>query len=433
MNSRVPEPCGVHIKTLGCKVNQAESIAMRAELVSAGIRLADESDAGVIVLDTCTVTAEADRKVRKYARRAHGMSASPVVLVTGCMAALDNGRLSGLGDRIEVLADKAGVVARVIELLGDSRHTIAGAETSEPVRGASVSPRTRAMLKVQDGCDAGCAYCIVPFARGTPRSVPLVEVIASAGKLVELGAPEIVLTGINLGKYRDSGADIAALVREVARTGVRRLRLSSIEPADITDRLLEVIATTTPVCRYLHVPLQSGSDRVLRAMGRNYTIAEYRSIIDSARGAIRGLAVTTDLICGFPTETESESRQTIEYCREIGFSGMHVFRFSARQGTIAAKMQGRFDPKIVSKRAGAARRLAGELNTRFLGAKIGSKDEVLVESAGGGAACEGTTSDYARVRFEGGSHVKSGDFVTVRIDALASGVLKGIDVAKIGR
>jgi len=428
MSSRISESGGVYIKTLGCKVNQAESMAMRAELLNAGIRLTDESDAGVIVLDTCTVTAEADRKARKYARRAHGMGSSPVVLVTGCMAALDDGRLSGLGDRIEVLGDKGRVIARVIELLGDSpRHAV-----SESV-GAFTSTRTRAMLKVQDGCDVGCAYCIVPFARGAPHSVPLKEVIASAEKLVDSGAPEIVLTGINLGKYRDSNADIATLIREVSRTGVNRLRLSSIEPADITDRLLEEIEARSSVCRHLHVPLQSGSDRVLRAMGRNYTTSEYRNIIDSARGAIRGLAVTTDLIRGFPTETESESRQTIEYCREIGFSGMHVFRFSPRQGTLAAKMQGRLDPKIVSERASMARRVAGELRARFLGAKIGLIDEVLVESVGSDAVCVGTTSDYARVRFEGGSYVRSGDLVTVKIDALASGVLKGIDVAKIGR
>lgn len=427
MSSRAPDSGGVYIKTLGCKVNQTESTAIRSQLAGLGVKLTDESEAGVIILDTCTVTAEADRKARKYLRRAHGMSASPAVVVTGCMAVLDDGRLSALGDRVEVFADKTKVAERVIEILAERGHDL-----GEPVSNLAL-PRTRAMLKVQDGCDAGCAYCVVPFARGAPRSTPLAEVIASAEKLVALGAPEIVLTGINLGRYSDSGADIATLVREVSRTGVARVRLSSIEPVDITERLLEVMASTPSVCRQLHVPLQSGSDRVLAAMGRSYTTAEYRRLVDLARGAISGLAVTTDLICGFPTETEGEARETIEYCREIGFSGMHVFRFSPRHETAAAKMAGRVDPRVISERAGKVRRLAEELRSHFLAAKIGSVEEVLVESAASDSVYEGTTSDYAKVRFGGGVDVRSGDLVSVKIEALVSGVLKGADVAKISR
>lgn len=427
MTGRTPDAGGVHIKTLGCKVNQTESTAIRAQLAALGVELADESAAAVIILDTCTVTAEADRKARKYLRRAHGMSTSPAVVVTGCMAALDDGRLSALGDRVEVVGDKTRVAERVIEILGE-RGYIPG----EPVSNLA-SPRTRAMLKVQDGCDAGCAYCIVPLARGGPRSTPLADVIASAERLVALGAPEIVLTGINLGRYSDSGADIAMLVREVSRTGVARLRLSSIEPVDITERLLEVMASTPSVCRHLHVPLQSGSDRVLATMGRSYTTAEYRRLVDLARRAIPGLAVTTDLICGFPTETEGEARQTIEYCRETGFSGMHVFRFSPRQETAAAKMGGRVDPGTISERAAEVRRVAEELRSGFLAARIGLIEEVLVESVVSDSACEGMTSDYARVGFDGGGDVRPGDLVPVKIDSLASGVLKGAVVAKIDR
>ena len=427
MSECAPDSGGVHIKTLGCKVNQSESTAIRAQLAGFGVKLTDESGAGVIILDTCTVTAEADRKARKYLRRVHTMSTSPAVVVIGCMAALDDGRLSALGDRVEVLGDKTKVAERVIEILAERGHDL-----GEPVSNLAF-PRTRIMLKVQDGCDAGCAYCIVPFARGAPRSTPLADVIVSAEKLVALGAPEIVLTGINLGRYSDSGADIATLVREVSRTGVTRVRLSSIEPVDITERLLEVMAFTPSVCRQLHVPLQSGSDRVLAAMGRSYTTAEYRRLVDLARGAISGLAVTTDLICGFPTETEVEARETIDYCREIGFSGMHVFRFSPRHETAAAKMGGRVDPRVISERAGKVRRLAEELRSRFLAAKIGSVEEVLVESAVNDSAYEGTTSDYAKVRFDGGVDVRSGDLVSVKIEALVSGVLKGTDVAKISR
>jgi len=405
----------VALRTLGCKVNRVESEDIAADLIGRGAFLAPEDEAAVIVVNTCTVTGEADAKARKAVRHALRAARAPVVVVTGCLAAVDREALEALGDRVIVEPAKELVPDRVADLLGLHAEPHAHA-----VR-AGEGFRTRAMLKVEDGCDNFCSYCIVPHARGVPRGVPLATAVAEAESLVAAGAPEIVLTGINLGRYRDETAadptapggvaDLATLARAVAATGIARLRLSSIEPPDLTPRLLGVLAETPAVCPHLHVPLQSGSDAVLGAMNRAYTAEQYAGWIEAARAALPGLALTTDVVAGFPGETAEHAAETLAFVERIGFAKLHVFRYSERPGTPAATMPGSVLPEVRAERAAALRELGDRMRAAYVAARQGSETSVLIERVQDGAAT-GTTEDYLRVRLPAASCVP-GEIVSV--------------------
>ncbi|NTW27995.1 MAG: tRNA (N(6)-L-threonylcarbamoyladenosine(37)-C(2))-methylthiotransferase MtaB [Coriobacteriia bacterium] len=412
----LPGMRAVALQTLGCKVNRAESERFASELLGCGVRLAVEDEADVIVINTCTVTSEADAKARKAVRRALKSAGHPLVVVTGCLAAIDGASLSALGDRVVVEADKSKVSARVAGLLGvDSGESVFGAPRATRAPGAF---RTRAAVKVEDGCDAYCSYCIVPFARGVPRSVPLTEVTSQVEALAEAGVREIVLTGINIGRYRDpvTGTDLAGLIEAVAGSGVARLRVSSIEPLDLTARLLDTLARAGAACAHLHVPLQAGSDAVLSAMGRAYTTAEYAERIEAARSRIPGLTVTTDVMVGFPDETDEQAAETRAFCERMGFSKLHVFRYSRRPGTLAAAMSGQVLAPVKAARAAALRDVGDALRRRFERGRIGGEAIVLVESIEGAIAV-GTSEDYLRVRFPA-AEVGRGDLVKVRVTAV---------------
>ena len=382
----------VAVRTLGCKVNRFESDEIAAELLGRGVAIGDEDDAAVIVVNTCTVTGEADAKARKTVRHALGRASSPVVVVTGCLASLDAAALRGLSPRVIVEPDKGRVAETVGEALGVTGQW-------DGVPRAAVAPwgegfRARAMLKIQDGCDSFCAYCIVPYARGVPRSVPLRQVAERAGELVSAGAREIVLSGINIGRYREGGADLADVVAAVAATGVVRVRLSSIEPQHLSARLLEVLGSTPAVCAHLHVPLQSGSDRVLGLMGRSYTTEQYAKGIAKARAALAGLSVTTDLIAGFPTETDADHTDGLEFVQAMGFAKTHVFRYSERAGTPAAR-EPQVAPQVRARRAAELRALGETMRRDYLASRSGETAELLVETVADGVAT-GTTREYVR-------------------------------------
>jgi len=412
---------GVFIKTLGCKVNQAESRTLAESLLNEGVMLTPESVAQVIVIDTCTVTAEADRKVRKYIRRAVDSESCTKVLVTGCLANMDDTLTTAFGPKVEVIADKDVVRDRILDLVPASRSG------SLPT---PVSSRVRAPIKVQDGCDAGCAYCVVPLARGSARSVPLAQVMNAAIRAVEAGAPEIVVTGINIGRYQDGETGLADLLTAIAATGVSRVALSSIEPLDLTPRLLEVMATTDSICPHLHVPLQSGCTRTLQAMGRRYTAEEYRRRIAAARSAISGLSVTTDLMCGFPGETDDDWKQSIAFCEEVGFSGMHVFRFSARKYTRAATLPARVDPSRAADRAREGRALATQMQQSFLAATVGTIQRVCIEKQRGDGRFEGTTVCHSKMIVSSSAVLVPGAIVDVSVTGVIDHALKGKILSK---
>jgi len=385
---------GVAFRTLGCKVNRVESESIAAELLAAGARMVDDDEADVVIINTCTVTGEADSKVRKAVRHALAAPHAPIVVVTGCGVALNPTSFSALGTRVVIEPDKDRVAGRVTELL--ALHETTGLITA---RGPGF--RTRALLKVQDGCDAFCAYCIVPYARGVPRAVPLDQIASQARALVDAGAREIVLTGINIGRYVHGDATLADVVEAVAASGVERLRLSSIEPLHLTSEFLRVLSQTPSCCPHLHVPLQSGSDAVLSAMGRRYTAAQFAERIAAARAALPGLAVTTDVMCGFPGETDEDALATLQLCESVGFSALHVFRYSARPGTPAATMPGRIAPRVIAARAARLRAYGERLQADHVASRIGSSACVLVETAKADESGRGTTEDHLRVTVPG--------------------------------
>lgn len=383
------------IRTLGCKVNRADSETLAAALLGDGVQVVEgRVGAEVVIVNTCTVTGEADTKARKEVRRALDAPGSPVVVVTGCLAALDPAGLAALGSRVVVEADKTRVRHRVAEALGlvvGERVTPAAVRQRE-----SGVFRTRAAVKVQDGCDHRCAFCIVPDARGLPRSVPVREVVARVEALTASGTREVVLTGINIGRYADVDRDLADLVAAVAATRVARIRISSIEPLDLTPRLVAALAAAPAVMPHLHVPLQSGSDAVLASMRRGYDTKAFAQVLELARDAVPGLAVTTDVIAGFPGEADADHERTLAFAQECGFCRLHVFRYSRRAGTPAAEMSGQVSPPVKAGRARELRELSVALASRHAEGRIGGTAAVLVERVEG-RNVTGTSEDHLRV------------------------------------
>jgi threonylcarbamoyladenosine tRNA methylthiotransferase MtaB len=413
----------VAIRTLGCKVNRSESEALAEALLGWDIALVDdESAADLVVVNTCTVTGEADAKARKEVRRALAAMAGPIV-VTGCLASLDPAGLRALDPRVLVESDRAALSSRVGELLGeDLRCPPVGTRAAAP-RGAF---RTRVMVKVQDGCDRRCAYCIVPDARGGPRSVPADDVLARVSGLARAGAPEVVLTGINIGGYADPTAgfrDLSDLMRAVAACGARRVRVSSIEPLDLTDRFIEAVSTVPEVVPHLHIPLQSGCERTLSAMGRGYSASYFADMLARARRALPSLAVTSDVIVGFPGETDADFSESLAFVEACGFVRLHVFRYSQRAGTPAAAIPVQVAPAVKAARAAQMRALSDRAAQAHARARTGQLAWVLVERVEGDVA-RGTTEDGMRVRIAG-TGVRPRDVVEVTLVTGPDGSLWG--------
>ncbi|MHB1017345.1 MAG: MiaB/RimO family radical SAM methylthiotransferase [Coriobacteriia bacterium] len=412
--------------TLGCKVNQAESDTIASVLPAAQV-VREQADAEIIVINTCTVTGEADHKARKAVRHALGQPGGPTVIVTGCLAALDPAGIGALGDRVIAEPDKERVRERVALLAGAVDD---GTSEARPVA-VRATGRARVQLKVQDGCDAFCTYCIIPYARGVPRAVPLEDIVSSADALVTAGVAEVVLAGINIGRYDDRGATLADVLEAVAATGIPRIRISSIEPGDIDGRLLEAAVRTPAFCHHLHVPLQSGVDTVLARMGRPYTTAGFVERIAAAREALGEVAISTDVIAGFPGETDAEHAATLEFVERMGFSRLHIFRYSARSGTPAVAMSGQVPPAVRASRAGGLRALGERLEHAAAAAAGGRLAELLVERVrpvgeDGLRRVEGTTREHLRAAAVHPSAM-TGDLLTVRLGGVGpTGSVEGV-------
>lgn len=404
--------------TLGCKVNRVEAEQVAAEALACGGILADPEQADVVVVTACAVTAEASHKTRKAVRHALGLPGKPRVLVTGCLTDADAQTLAALSDRVVVERDKKAVAARVRDMAA-----LALVPAAETVR-AGEGFRTRALVKIQDGCDNRCAYCIVPETRGAPQSVPAKRVIEEVRALVASGVKEVVLTGINIGRYDDAGIRLPALIERIASTGVERIRLTSIEPPDVTDEFLAVAASIPAFVEHLHVPLQSGCAATLRAMGRRYDPVAYERAIVGAREAIPGLAVTTDVICGFPGESDADAEESERFVERMGFAKLHVFRYSPRPGTPAAERPDRVPPGIVAARAARMRRIGEAAQQRFLRGHVGRVAEVLVETIGKMGAL-GTARDGAHAVIRGCSAVP-GQVLSARITGVEGETLVGV-------
>jgi threonylcarbamoyladenosine tRNA methylthiotransferase MtaB len=410
----------VAIRTLGCKVNRTESEALAETLLARGVVLSeDETGADLVVVNTCTVTGEADAKARKAARHALAASDGPVV-ITGCLAALDAEGLCALSPRVIVEPDKSRIGDAVLDLVGRG----CGQAVARPVR-SGPGFRTRPMVKVQDGCDRRCAYCIVPDARGLPRSVPAADVIERVRALAAAGAPEVVLTGINVGGYSDGPEvpDLAALVSLVADLGVGRVRISSIEPLDLTPRLLATLAASARIVPHLHIPLQSGCDATLEAMGRGYDTAAYAETLRLAREALPGLSVTTDVIVGFPGETDHDFDASLDFIEACGFSKLHVFRYSRRAGTPAAARVDQVPARVIGDRAASMRALGDRLAQAHASALVGGRTAVCIERTEGD---RGWGMSDASLRAEvTGPGLAQGRVLTVAVESADGACLHG--------
>jgi threonylcarbamoyladenosine tRNA methylthiotransferase MtaB len=419
----------VAFSTLGCRLNQAETDSMSEQLEALGAERTDSAaDAGVVVVNTCTVTREATKASRMAIRRAVKANPDATVVVIGCYAVSD--------------PEEVRAIEGVDVVLGnDAKDSLPEALGWEPAprplltlgmrRKPDAAPKIRANLKVQTGCDEWCTFCIIPTTRGPLRSTDEDSLVAEARARVAAGARELVLTGVHLGKYTfDSGGDERSLVRLFDRLlsidGVMRLRLSSIFARHLTPEVLAFMASEERMCRYLHVPLQSGDPGVLADMHRSYEIGEYVDHVERAVEALPGVALATDVIVGFPTETEGAFEATMDVVRRLRFSKLHVFRYSPRPGTGAADMPDAVPPAVKKERSKRLIDLGNAIRAEFLEAHLGVPLEVLVEDerdVDGVTVSSGQTSDYVRVWFEGGGML--GSLAAVRGTGIRADGIRG--------
>jgi threonylcarbamoyladenosine tRNA methylthiotransferase MtaB len=375
------------VRFLGCKVSQADATLIRDALVDAGHIEAPAERAEIHVVNTCALTLEAERKSRQQVNRAR--RAAALTFVTGCAVNL-NGRQFGADPSVVVVprsADRAA--AEIVARLGPAREPGCADEHSP-------AGRTRAFLKVQNGCDSRCSFCIIPTTRGAAESRSLDAILRDARRRLGEGHPELVLTGINIGTYRDpaSRARLPDLVRRLG--ALVGLRISSIEPGDVTEDLVEAVARTPVAGTHLHVPLQSGDAGVLRAMRRSYSVDDFIASCARARANIPGLNLTTDAIVGFPGEDEVAFANTVRVVEEVGMSKVHVFPFSARPGTAAERLEGMVEPDEKADRSRRLRELSDRLGRAHREGRVGSCDEVIVEKRTLEGWLTGFGRDYTR-------------------------------------
>ena len=401
----MPEAAGapkVAFKTLGCRLNQAESEKALEALGARGFDLAHAGEQpDVVVINTCTVTRESTASSRRLIRKTAEQHPGATVVVTGCYAVSDRAEVEAIpGVDLVVANDDKDRIAELVAGVPAVRRLPLAVREAPRER-----LRTRVAIKAQTGCDEWCTFCIIPRTRGTLRSYPAEQLVADVSRQVDRGVREVVLTGVHLGKYGDDVGERDGLARLVDRLtaidGLLRLRLSSVLPVQVTPALLARVRDDPKVCRHLHVPLQAGDDEVLERMHRPYRIAEFLDRVEGAKAEVPGLGLSTDVIVGFPGETRDQFAATLAVTERVGFSKLHVFRYSQRPGTPAAGMAGQVPDPERKARARELIALGAELRRRFHEAHVGERLEVLVEGAGDGLA-DGTSDNYIKVRFPGG-------------------------------
>ena len=423
------------IENFGCRATEADAAALRRELLARGLTLTGEqASADVVVLNTCTVTAAADSQAREAVRKIHRANPQARIVVTGCYAqrapeelAAINGVAWVIGNshQAEIPEIVRGLGAReastdfvpVAELEDDPMSLARApakiltgdifAQSTVQIAPATLmaGDRTRPILKIQDGCNNRCSYCVIPFVRGRSRSLPPDAVVREAQMLCAAGAKEIVLSGINLGSYGRDLVPRAALAdvvqRILAETQLEQLRFSSIEPQDITEDFVALVASSERLARHFHVPLQSGCDRILRAMHRWYRTEHYAERVNLIRRLLPDAAIGADVIVGFPGETDAEFRATFEFIERLPLTYLHVFSFSTRPGTAAAALSDAVPLQTIRERARALRELAGRKSAAFRASLFGSTMRALTLARGGDDWTEALSGNYLKLRIAG--------------------------------
>ena len=394
--------------TVGCKLNQYETQAMAESLAEEGFERIEFSEpADLYLINTCSVTAQSDYSSRQAVYRAHRRSPEAKILVTGCYAQLQLEFLEGLPGVSVVIGNeqKKHVTSIVSALLNGEKINLS--ETTWTGFELVVSDHfkhTRALVKVQDGCNESCSYCVIPKARGEERSREVESTISEIENLMKRGFKEVVLTGVHVGKYKRDGADLTQLTKKILKnTEMERIRFSSIQPREFSDELIDLIRGEKRICRHLHIPLQSGDDRILRAMRRNYSTTYYKDLVDKLKEEIPHLCIGADVIVGFPGEKDEEFDKTLAFIQSIPLSYLHVFSYSDRRGTTAYNLSDKIDPKVIHNRSELLHNVSRKKWEGFLESHIGKALEILLEKRREKKTGRliGLSDNYIRVLLEG--------------------------------
>ena len=437
-NKNVETQKTVSFITLGCKVNQYDSDAMRTLFIRNGYAPAEGDDADVYVINTCSVTSVGDRKSRQMVRRIRRAHPKAVIAVAGCYAQLAPEVFEQMGD-IDVIVGHQNRT-KIVEYVEAARNAdgplneVVDIMKVKDFENMEVDPegevKTRAFIKVQEGCDNYCTFCIIPYARGRLKSRKQSDAVAEIRKLVARGYREVVLTGIHLGNYGKDlhdGTSLSTLVSELMQIpDLLRIRLGSIESVELSEELIQIIQDEPKVCRHLHLPIQSGSDSVLKGMNRHYRLPKYKALISELREKIPGLALTTDLIVGFPGETEENFQETLETLKEIQFSGIHVFPYSQRTGTPAATYPNQVSNEVKKDRVHRVQELEDKIALKYRSQFLGKTVHVLAEEIKDGWY-EGLTDEYIRVTIQS-EGVERGHMYEVQVEEVTDEGLIGIVV-----
>lgn len=407
----------VAICTLGCKVNQYDSEAMAELLLQSGFELVDfEECADIYVINTCTVTNIADKKSRQMIKRAKRKNRDALICVCGCLAQRSPDKLLAQeGIDLVIGNQQRGEIASYIEEALEHRQKlnkvkpILGQRVFEELKISRTGEKTRGYVKICEGCNNFCTYCIIPYARGPVRSRSLQSIVQEAVRLAASGVKELVFTGIHIASYgidlpEDIGLlDVIAAVHEVE--GIERIRLGSLEPGILQEDFIERISNMEKLCEHFHISLQSGCDGVLKAMGRRYTTAQYAQIVAMLRKYFDRPAITTDIMTGFPGETQEDFETTLAFAKQIGFAQLHVFPYSEREGTKAAAMAGKVPVHERKERAEKLIALGRQMEREYLMGMLGTRQQVLLEEPAGNGYFTGYTKKYCKVKAKGGHNL----------------------------
>lgn len=392
------------IYTFGCKTNQYDSEFLRRGLLQS-MREADfDEDPDVIIVNTCSVTHIAERKARTLIRRLLKDYPKAQIIVTGCYAERSPNELEGLGNLVVLGNRDKDKILRLFSI-----------NPNEQVLTVYKGKRVRAFVKIQDGCEDFCSYCIVPYVRGPVRSRSFVEIMEEIEKLVQAGYPEIVLTGIHIGKFEDNGKRLPELIRAISNRfpELKRIRLSSLEPQEVDIDIINLFREVSNLSPHIHLVAQSGSNRVLRDMKRRYTREDFLSIVEGFRSARDDIEFTTDIIVGFPTEKEEDFRDTLSLIEEVGFIKVHIFPFSPRPGTEAFNLN-QIDKKVIKEREEILETVSLEVAFNRLKRLVGDYVEVLVERCSDNTAV-GLTPSYVRVYIDSARPLEVGRLINVKV------------------
>ena len=420
--------------TLGCKVNQYETEAMAELFADAGYEVCDFSEkADVYVINTCSVTNMGDRKSRQVIRRAKKTNPDAIVAVTGCYAQTAPDEILGIdGVNIVIGTKGRGDIVRLVEdaATGTPVNCVSDIMTNHEFEELNIKRymnRTRAFIKIQEGCSQFCSYCIIPYARGPVRSRPSDEVVCEVKRLAQNGYKEIILVGIHVASYGKDLTDtnLEKLIAELdGIDGIERIRLSSIEPMTLDQKFIDSIKASKKLCHHFHISLQSGCDETLKRMNRKYTSDQFAGIVDGIRDAFPDAAVTTDIMVGFPGETDGEFAQTLEFVRKTGFADAHIFQYSRRKGTPAAKRADQISPEVKEKRAKVIAEITEKSRDAFLSRFVGKTMRVLFEQRAADGMFEGKTDNYITVHAPSDADLND-EFRDVKLEKHENGIMYG--------